>query len=205
MPSMPVYFVGKGSQFGVLDAEYTGEDLTVYESAIAALEGADDTSMAELANARHGGKRGALSSQDVNHFQQDWLGAWWEHKHVGELIRQGFLAALKIAVEGADEGRGPLPIEALWVCADEGVFQVYINKGPRQVTVLVFTPPPPDEHAHVPDDQLTANEDIWVVKTIDDHDSRIAPDEIDVLTPEGSFPVVIQRRLKYAPTGASRR
>ena len=205
MPSMPVYFVGKGSQFGVLDTKYTGEDLQAYEDAIAALEGADEASMAALANQRYGGKEGALSSEDVNHFDKDWLGAWWQHQHVGELIRLGFLSALKFAVAEAQGGKALLPIEALWVCANEGVFQVYINKGPRQLTVLVFTPPPPSDGAHAPDDALTENEDIWVVKTIDDHDSRIAADEIEVLTPERSFPIVIQRRLKYAPPGAANR
>jgi hypothetical protein len=34
-----------------------------------------------------------------------------------------------------------LPIESLWVCANEGEFQVYISEGPRQITVIVFTPP----------------------------------------------------------------
>jgi hypothetical protein len=194
MPSMPIYFVGKGSQFGVLDTKYTGEDPGVYEAAISALESVDEGSMADLARESYGD---GLSEGDLQHFHDDWLRDWWQHKHVGELIRQGFLAALRLATE--DDPDRPLPLEAVWVCANEGVFQVYVNKGPRQVTVLVFTPPPPSEHDHVPDGTLTEDENIWVVKTLDDHDSRFAPEEIEVLN-EGSYPIIIKRRLKFAPT-----
>src|SRR5262245_37220972 len=100
MPSMPVYFVGKGTQFGVLDDKYTGEDVEVYREAIATLESVTGDSMADLARERYAG---GLSDYDVEHFRNDWLGEWWKYKHVGELIRLGFLEALKIAIE--DESR----------------------------------------------------------------------------------------------------
>lgn len=195
MPSMPVYFVGKGSQFGVLDTKYTGENIEVYLDAISALESVDEASMADMARQRY---VEGLSDFDVEHFRKDWLRDWWRTKHVGELIRQGFLAALRIAIE--DEAN-PLPLEAIWVCANENTFQVYVNRGPRQVTVLVFTPPPPSQDEHIADEFLTEHENIWVVKTLDEDDQRIAPDEIEVLN-EGQDPVIIQRRLKFAPTGA---
>ncbi|MGH9027926.1 MAG: hypothetical protein ACRDWD_17720 [Acidimicrobiia bacterium] len=194
MPSMPVYFVGKGTQFGVLDTTYTGEDIEVYRAAIADLEAVDENSMADLARDRHAD---GLSDFDVEHFRKDWLRDWWRTKHVGELIRQGFLAALRIAIE--DEAH-PLPLEAVWVCANEDAFQVYVIRGPRQVTVLVFTPPPPSQAEHVAAEFLTEHENIWVVKTLDEDDQRIAPEEIEVLN-EGADPVIIQRRLKFAPTG----
>ena len=89
-----------------------------------------------------------------------------------------------------------LPIEALWVCADEDVFQVYVNQGPHQVTVIVYTPPPGSYAARAHE----LNENIWVVKVRDDYDGTLHGSEIHRLTPESDWPVLIERQLRYSDT-----
>jgi hypothetical protein len=195
MPSMPTYFIGKGSQFGVLDGRYDGSDPAAYRDAQARLEN-EEQSLAGLARERYAGR--GLVDKDLEHFEHDWLDQWWRNKQVGRVLRQGFLTALRIAQE--DDPEHPLPIEGLWVCADEKSFHVYVNKGPHQVTVLVFTPPPA---AHVPVDVLTEQEDIWVVKPEDDHDRGYWPDEIEQRAERrgSNEPRIIERRIRYAPVG----
>ncbi len=51
MPPMPVYYVGKGTQFGVLD-QFDGSDQQAYETARERLSGS--ASLAELAEQRGG-------------------------------------------------------------------------------------------------------------------------------------------------------
>jgi hypothetical protein len=73
---------------------------------------------------------------------------------------------------------------------------VYICEGPRQITVLVFTPPP-KENEHEPVDTLTEDEPIVVVKEHDDDDRKVNAD-VNVLVPDSKAPIV-SHRLKYRP------
>ena len=184
MPPMPVYYVGKGSQFRVLDM-FDGTQQELYDETLARLE---DTPLTELA--QHRADEGGLTDQDVQHFENDWLGTWWQHKHVGLILRAGIRKAIQIALPNDDHDL--LPIEALWVCADDGVFQVYVNEGPHQVTVIVYTPPP-ELYAS---QRQELEERIWVVKTRDDYDDTI-PGPITRLNPEDEWPVLIERQLRY--------
>jgi hypothetical protein len=59
-------------------------------------------------------------------------------------------------------------MEVLWVCAQDPDFHVYYCEGPRQVTVLVFTPRPRG-HTDLP---LNHSESIWVVKVREPSDDQ---------------------------------
>jgi hypothetical protein len=87
-----------------------------------------------------GGERGlsSLSADDVAHFRQDWLGdtGWTQGVDVEGIMRYGYREAITLAMAG----KSPLPIETLWVTGTGGVFEIYVNEGDRQVTVLVFVP-----------------------------------------------------------------
>lgn len=183
MPPMPVYYVGKGAQFGVLDM-FDGTRQEDYEAALARLE---STSLRELAEQRV--SAGGLTDGDVEHFRNDWLGTWWPQQHVEAVLRAGIRKALQTALPS--DRHGLLPVEALWVCADETVFHVYVNEGPRQVTVIVYTPPP--EYS---DRDREVEERIWVVKARDDFDDAL-PGEITRLNPDDEWPVLIERQLRY--------
>jgi hypothetical protein len=80
---------------------------------------------------------------------------------VPDTLRAGFTKA----IEHAKARR--LPIEVLWVCARDPDFHIYYCEGPRQVTVLVFSPPPRG-HTDLP---LDHSENIWVVKLRDPNGS----------------------------------
>jgi vacuolar-type H+-ATPase subunit F/Vma7 len=82
------------------------------------------------------------------------------------------------------------------VCADEDRFQVYICEGPRQITVIVFTPPPKDR-AHEPVDTLTEDEPIWVVKVHDQDDEDVKA-KVRVVVPDDKAPIIVHQ-LKYRP------
>lgn len=187
MPSMPYYFLGKGSQFGTLDAQFSGTEEELRATYDAALERiAGDDSIEELA-ARHvdGRSSDGLTATDVRHFRQHWLRDWWQGKDVEAVLRAGFKEAITRARDAS------LPIETFWVCANEDAFQVYIVEGTRQITVVVFTPPPVE---HVVDEELTALEPIHVVKVRDEYDKG----EFDVIgtSSEGE---IITKQLRFAP------
>ena len=59
MPPMPVYFVGKGSQFGVFDKLFDGTDRKIYDDTIANL---DTHTLIELTRTRRT-RSGARSSR----------------------------------------------------------------------------------------------------------------------------------------------
>jgi hypothetical protein len=197
MPSMPTYYVGKGRQFGILDRQFGGEKdnyMRAYEAALQRI----DQPLADLAD-RHaqewkGPHVTGINDADANHFRADWLGTWWPNKDVEDVLRAGYRAAIERARDLE------LPIESLWVCANEGQFQVYICEGPRQVTVIVFTPPPPgegDAREHTTE-QLTQDEPIWVVKKQQQSDEDYTvrggakPQPVD-----GGKDIII-RQIKYA-------
>ena len=197
MPSMPIYFVGKGCQFGFLDHQFGGEKddyMNAYDEALDRI----DEPLANLADEHAAEWVGphvtGLNTDDAAHFRQDWLGSWWPDKDVEPVLRAGYRAAIERARELE------VPIESLWVCANEDEFQVYICEGPRQVTVIVFTPPPGKregqrDHTGA---QLTEDEPIWVVKKKESDD--------DDYTTRGGAPYeqidtdadVILRRVRYA-------
>ena len=197
MPSMPVYFVGKGRQFGFLDHQFGGEKddyMTAYDEVLDRI----DEPLANLADEHAaewvGPHVAGLNTDDADHFRQDWLDSWWTGKDVEPVLRAGYRAAIERARDLE------LPIESLWVCANEDEFQVYICEGPRQVTVIVFTPPPGEregqrDHTRA---QLTEDEPIWVVKKNasedDDYTTRggAPPEQIDADAD------IILRRVRYA-------
>jgi hypothetical protein len=192
MPSMPGYFVGKGYQFLMLDRQFGGSDneyMAAYDAALSRI----DQPLGDLA-AKHAdrgsGLRAELKTGDAEHFGKHWLDDWWTGKRVEDVLRAGYREAIQRAKDAKK------PIESLWICANEDRFQVYICEGPRQITVLVFTPPP-KEGEHEPVDTLTEDEPIWVVKEHDDDDRKVKA-EVKVLVPDDKAPIVVHR-LKYRP------
>jgi hypothetical protein len=162
MPSMPTYHVSKGSQFGLLDGLFGGSDfLAQFAAALPRLQGNDPGTVLNAAAAAHAVPN-QLSNDDLNHFTQHWLGNWWPQLAVPDTLRAGFREAITYAQSVQK------PIEALWICALDQTFQVYYCEGPRQVTVIVFTPPPA-RHTTLP---LANAEDIWVVKLRDPFDGQ---------------------------------
>jgi hypothetical protein len=186
MPPMPVYYVGKGTQFGVPDM-FDGTDRKVYDDALTRLRG--PTPLQNLAQNR--ANAGGLTQQDVDHFKDHWLDKWWKGKHVTEVLRAGIIKALEVALPTSE--RRLLPVEALWVCANEDVFHIYVNEGPHQVTVIVYTPTPEE----YPPQPAVNDEGIWVVKTRDDNDTANVAGPITRLNPAEEWPVLIERRLKH--------
>jgi hypothetical protein len=192
MPSMPGYFVGKGYQFLMLDQQFGGSEdeyMAAYEAALGRIEQPLSQLAAEHAEPGSG-LRAELKPGDADHFRNHWLGDWWRGKRVEEVLRAGY----REAITRAQKARKP--IESLWVCANEDRFQVYICEGDRQITVLVFTPPP-KENAHEPVDTLTEDEPILVVKAHDEDDRKVKAD-VEVLVPDDKAPIIVHR-LKYRP------
>jgi hypothetical protein len=192
MPSMPGYFVGKGYQFLMLDRQFGGSEdeyMAAYDAALGRIDQPLGDLAAEHADQRSG-LRAELKTGDEGHFRKHWLGDWWRGKRVEEVLRAGY----REAIQRAKDTRKP--IESLWICANEDRFQVYICEGPRQITVLVFTPPP-KENEHEPVETLTEDEPIVVVKEHDDDDRKVNAD-VNVLVPGGKSPIV-SHRLKYRP------
>jgi hypothetical protein len=192
MPSMPGYFVGKGYQFLMLDRQFGGSEdeyMAAYDAALGRIDQPLGDLAAEHADQRSG-LRAELKTGDEGHFRKHWLGDWWRGKRVEEVLRAGY----REAIQRAKDTRKP--IESLWICANEDRFQVYICEGPRQITVLVFTPPP-KENEHEPVETLTEDEPIVVVKEHDDDDRKVNAD-VNVLVPGGKAPIV-SHRLKYRP------
>jgi hypothetical protein len=184
MPSMPNYFIGKGAQFELIDEQFGGDDRqAAYDAALERLEG---ESIVELARRHTGSKRGPrLTPGDVEHFEEDWIGFWKDYP-VEQVIREGYRKAITLARD-VDK-----PIESYWVCANEKSFQVYVCEGPRQITVLVFTPPPLE---HVHEDTLTEDEPIWVVKAHDEFDHG----DVESTRSTAGKRDIIVKRLTRAP------
>jgi hypothetical protein len=197
MPSMPIYYVGKGSQFKTIDDQFgpNADYMAAYAAALARINQPLDA----LAQ-QHVTPLGSpgLTQKDVDHFRNDWLGRWWQGKHVEDVLRAGYREAITRA-QTANK-----PIESIWVCADEKEFQVYICEGPLQFTVIVFTPAPPKhrpifgrrEHS---EDPLTQDEQITVVKVKDKSDdeyTRLGATNYQVVDQANQ---IIKRQVRYAP------
>lgn len=200
MPSMPIYFVGKGHQFKMLDQQFNSPPATApsdYNEALNRI----DRPLADLA-ADHADPgtpvQTGLTAKDPDHFASHWLRDWWPSKPVEPVLRAGYREAINRAKTGNK------PIESLWVCANEDEFQIYICEGPHQITVIVFTPPPPKHHWYSrkrkhTEEQLTEEEPIWVVKVkdkFDDQYTQLGASEYDTIDPANE---VIVRQIRYAP------
>lgn len=192
MPPMSVYFVGKGEPFEVF-AMYDGTNEDLYREMLHTLE---TKTLGELA-ADYAAQIG-LSEDNVTHFQSHWLGtsSWWPGQHVELVFRAGIRRAIATALPNESHTQ-LLPIEALWVSSQADVFHVYVNEGPHQVTILVYTPPMPDD--------VTGgerHERIWVVKTRDDSDGDLEGSAITRLNAGEEWPVLIERQLDWGPAAA---
>jgi hypothetical protein len=190
---MPVYYVGKGSQFGVFDKLFDGTERDIYDATI---ENLDKYTLMELTHERRAqGFKGdqVLTDIDVEHFEKDWLGTWWPYQHVELVLKAGIKKAVQTALPENNEKGELLPIEALWVCASENVFHVYVNEGPHQITMIVYTPPPGNYYARAG----VLHERISVVKVRDDFDGVLRGSELTRLNPDDDWPVLIVRDLQY--------
>jgi hypothetical protein len=194
MPSMPVYFVGKGSQFAMLDRQFANP------SGVNAALGwlASDDPLATLAGGHANPSSGmtpGLSKADVEHFRDHWLADWWPKLAVSEVLRAGYREAMELA------SRTSKPIDSIWVCANEKEFQLYICESDNQITVIVFTPPPPRhrfpsrkrQHSN---EQLTETEPIWVVKVKDKFDDEYNQGSRDYKTVDAENQI-IKRQIRY--------
>jgi hypothetical protein len=157
MPSMPTYHVSKGTQFGYLEEQFDEANFPAeYPAALSRLQ--DSVAAAAATHVAPG----QLSQRDVSHFTDHWLGNWWPQLAVPDTLRAGFIQAITHAQTVQK------PMEVLWVCALDQAFHVYYCEGPRQVTVILFTPPP----ARHTTDPLDKAEKIWVVKLGDQADTQ---------------------------------
>jgi len=185
MPSMPNYFIGKGAQFELIDRQFGGDRDERRGAYDAALDRLDGETIVELARRHTEPKRGPrLTRGDLEHFEEDWIGFWKDYP-VEDVMLEGYRKAITLARD-VDK-----PIESYWVCAKEDAFQVYVCEGARQVTVLVFTPPPIE---HAPEGTLTEDEPIWVVKARDEYDHG----DVERTRSAGKREIIV-KRLARAP------
>lgn len=171
MGSMPGYNVSKGP-FAILDGTFDGTNPAAYTNALAMLTG----SLAAAATARFG-----AGNVLVTHFQTHWLNNdnnsnHWKHLQPDDTLKAGLSAA--IAKARSVDPAHPKPMEFFWVCADEDEFNVFYSDGPHQVTVIILTPPPLDDHgkrkdAFVKVAELSHPENLWVVKPEDTYETTV--------------------------------
>src|SRR5207302_4697290 len=102
MPSMPYYFLGKGSQFAMLDQQFGGNDfMSQYDAALARLEGTTARPLSDLADAHSdpsSGLQQGLTGNDAQHFRDHWLdnvGGWWANTHTEAVLRTGLVEAIR--------------------------------------------------------------------------------------------------------------
>jgi hypothetical protein len=100
----------------------------------------DDTSqsLANLTAAAVDRREGVL---DLNSRQAEHFGSHWTEAEQEEM-RRGYREAVRLATEDQ-----LLPIETFWVTGPNEKFEIFAEKGPRQVTVVVFIPPDVEERA----------------------------------------------------------
>lgn len=101
-----------------------------------------------------------LTDDDVAHFKEHWLGgSWASETDVEGVLRLGYREAIQVALDRTQ----PLPIETLWVTTGSGEFELFINEGKHQVTVMVFVPSSRRKLARVVPD-TGASRRTWVVR-----------------------------------------
>ena|SRR2546421_2963998 len=100
----------------------------------------DDTSqsLANLTAAAVQRREGIL---DIDRDQAAHFGSHWTEDEQEEM-RRGYREAVRLATEDQ-----LLPIETFWVTGPNEKFEIFAEKGPRQVTVVVFIPPDVEERA----------------------------------------------------------
>ena len=139
MPSMPTYHVNKGSQFGFLDTTLGGANFRTELDAVR-----PGCRVRIRRRSQHRGARTCCAqpahAKRLRPFRPGLArrGGWWPQNAVPDTLRAGFTKAIEHAKARQ------LPMEVLWVCARDPDFHVYYCEGPRQVTVLVFSPHPAD-------------------------------------------------------------
>jgi hypothetical protein len=195
MGSMPGYNVSKGP-FAFLDGMFDGTNPSAYSDAKTMLAGP----LKAAAEARF-----SAGNSVVTHFDDHWLtnGNHWQHLQPEETLKAGLTAAITKA-QGGDPTH-PKPMEFFWVCARDNEFHVYYCDGPRQVTVIILTPPPLDNGGHPSGDtvklnKLTNPEPLWVVKAQDNWETTPPgngyPGPMTTLANVGPPPTaIIQRRI----------
>lgn len=96
----------------------------------------------------------AFTNKEKKHLIEDWFGSWWPmHQPVDPIVRFGLVKALELVIQ---EG---LPLDCYWICS-EPVVQSCVTKSKQQITLSLFTPPPPPDFEM----ELTRLEDIWIVR-----------------------------------------
>jgi hypothetical protein len=195
MGSMPGYNVSKGP-FAFLDDMFDGTNPQAYKNAKVMLAG----SLKTAAEARF-----SPNNARVKHFDDHWLsdGNHWKHLRPEETLKAGLSNAITKA-QGISPDH-PKPMEFFWVCARDNEFHVYYCDGPRQVTVIILTPPPLDNGGHPSGDtvklnKLTNPEPLWVVKAQDNWETTPPgngyPGPMTTLANVGPPPTaIIQRRI----------
>ncbi len=96
-----------------------------------------------------------LSGGDAKHMNKHWFsdqppGYWPLHRGKENILKQGAIRAMKCAMQ-----RG-LPIVSSWICTG-GQWQVIVEECPKQVNLLIATPPPP-----MLPEEATQQENIWI-------------------------------------------
>jgi hypothetical protein len=133
--------VYKDDAVRAMDAFLGGTGGTSLERALEYARGIlDDTSqsLADLTSAAVQRREGILGidRRQAEHF----LSHWTEDEQ--EEMRRGYAEAVRLA--SRDQ---LLPIETFWVTGPNEKFEIFAEKGPRQVTVVVFIPPDVEERA----------------------------------------------------------
>lgn len=94
-----------------------------------------------------------FTNQEKKHLVEDWFGSWWRmYQPIAPIVRNGVIKALELVIQEQ------VPLDCYWVCAED-VMEVYVTKSGQQITLMLFTPPPPDAEM-----ELTRLEDIWRIR-----------------------------------------
>jgi hypothetical protein len=168
MASMPIYHVSKGP-FRLLDDKFgKGDHKATMDGVMDGTDGGPGL-RSGVANATLQARTHKHVNEDKvthaarTHFEDHWLSSWWPHLAVEDTLRLGMAEAIDCA------RAANLPMEFLWVCLADDIFEIYYSQGDRQVTVLILTPPPPPDFDTGP---LKDKETLWVVKEQDADDTR---------------------------------
>jgi hypothetical protein len=204
MASMPGYHVSKGP-FGYLDGMFDGTAASA-PAYTAALNTLTNDTLQNAAVARFG-----AGDARVQHFTTDWLGSGpgsnhWDQLKPADTLREGLIRA----ITKANATNPPKPMAFFWVCALDRDFHIYYCDGPHHVTVIIFTPPPLDDHGNP---HFTVNlsalsaptvPPLFVVKK-QDWESTSPPDgypsAFTTLAPSTTSPIVniIERQIMREP------
>jgi hypothetical protein len=121
-------------------------------------------------------------SDSDKHLRNDWFpdpkqpvptSAWWYGlQRIENVTKLGYISAIQTNLGRISKGKKPLRFDSYWVCvpdwddSDPEYFQVVHLPTPRQITVIVFTPPEPG--IEIVESNLTS-EKVFVTKRPGDH------------------------------------